>query len=450
MHPRTLSESGPSPTPSPDAAKTGRPRIVIIGGGFAGLSAARSLGSFDADVTLIDRRNFHLFQPLLYQVATGGLSPANIATPLRWALRRHKNIDIRLGEVNGFDVEKRQVLLSDEAAIEYDHLIVAAGATHSYFGNDWQALAPGLKSIEDATEIRSRILAAFEYADQETDRAKRAELLTFVIVGGGPTGVELAGALGEISRHTLRKDFRNIDPAESRVILIDAVDRVLTSFPEALSQKASQSLAELGVEVITNARVAEINPGNVVIERNGENQSIACATPLWAAGVQGSPLGRLLAAQLGQNTDRAGRIAVNQDLTIPDFSEISVIGDLALFTTESGQPLPGVAPVAMQQGLFVAQRIKNRISGQPTTAFTYRDRGNLATIGRARAVADFGRFQSSGLPAWILWLFVHLMYLAQAESRILVFTQWAWSYLTYNRSARLITHPPTSKDLGAD
>lgn len=420
-------------------------RVVIVGGGFGGLSAARALSqgkcssSGNVDVVLVDRRNFHLFQPLLYQVATGGLSPANIATPFRWALRRHRSVDVVLGEVIGFDVAGQRVLL-EHGEVAYDHLIVAAGATHSYFGNDWSALAPGLKTIEDATRIRSRVLLAFEHADRETDPDKRAALLTFVVAGAGPTGVELAGALGEISRHTLKRDFHHIDPEDAEILLVDALDRVLAAYPESLSASAARALGELGVSVLTGTRVANIEPGKVTLETGGERRVVACETVLWAAGVEASPLGALLAAQTGAPIDRVGRLDVEPDLTLPSHPEISVIGDLAIFRHGLERPLPGVAPVAMQQGRYVAERLRRRAEGKPDTPpFRYRNRGMLATIGRARAVADFGRFQATGFPAWLLWLFVHVMNLARAENRLLVFMQWSWSYLTHDRSARLIT-----------
>jgi NADH dehydrogenase len=422
-------------------ASSAMPRVVIVGGGFGGLAAARALGPVAVDATLIDRRNFHLFQPLLYQVATGGLSPANIATPFRWVLRRQRNVDIVLGEVQGFDVARRLVLLDDDA-IAYDHLVVAPGATHSYFGKDWEALAPGLKTIEDALEIRRRVLLAFERADRESNAARRKALLTFVIVGAGPTGVELAGTLGEISRHTLRNDFRRIDPAEAAILLVDAVDRVLGAYPTELSESATRDLEQLGVQVVTGTRVADVRPGEVVLEAGGEARSVACATVLWAAGVAASPLGARLAEQTGASIDRAGRLAVEPDLTLAGHPEISVIGDLASFSHGRERPLPGVAPVALQQGRYVAKRIERSLDGSESAPFVYRDRGTLATIGRARAVADFGRFRFTGLTAWLLWLVVHLLQLTQSESRVLVLTQWAWSYLTYDRSARLITNDP--------
>lgn len=427
-----------------DVTRPNRPRVVIVGGGFGGLSAAKALRKTAVDVTLIDRRNFHLFQPLLYQVATGGLSPANIAIPFRWTLRRHLTVDVVLADVVGFDTAGRRVLLED-GEVAYDHLIVAAGARHSYFGNDWEAFAPGLKTVEDALEMRRRILLAFENADRESDPARRAALLTFVIAGAGPTGVELAGALAEISRHTLKHDFRHINPEDARILLVDAVDRVLPAFAIELSATAAKALAELGVSVRTETRLTQIAKGEVTLETRGESETIACHTVLWAAGVQASKLGAKLAEQTRLVVDRAGRLEVEADLTLAGHPEISVVGDLAVFRHGLERPLPGVAPVAMQQGQYVAQRIGRALAGRSTAPFVYRDRGTLATIGRGRAVADFGRFRMTGFPAWLLWLFVHLMKLTQAESRVLVLFQWASSYLTYNRSARLITDGPSSK-----
>lgn len=425
-------------TPSPRAASDPA-RIVIVGGGFGGLAAARALRRAPVEVVLVDRRNFHLFQPLLYQVATGGLSPANIASPLRRVLRHQPNADIVLGEVTGFDVDRRRILLREDGEIQYDHLILAAGATHGYFGHDWSEVAPGLKTIEDATELRSRILLAFERADREPDPEKRAAWLSFVIVGAGPTGVELAGALAEISRHTLRQDFRHIEPKDAKILLVDAVDRVLSAYPEDLSASAKAALEQLGVTVWTGSKVIDIEPDAVTIERNGESLRLPARTVSWAAGVQGSPLGRALAEQTGSTPDRAGRLEVEADLTLPDHPEISVIGDLALFQHGLERPLPGVAPVAMQQGRYVADRVVRGLRGETPPPFVYHDRGTLATIGRARAVAEIGRFHVVGLPAWLMWLFVHLMNLNLTENRILVLLQWAWNYFTFNRSARLIT-----------
>jgi NADH dehydrogenase len=415
-----------------------RPRVVIVGGGFGGLAAARALARVPAEVVLVDRRNFHLFQPLLYQVATGGLSPANIASPLRRALRREKNVDVVLGEVTGFDLAGRRVLLTD-GELEYDRLVVAAGATHSYFGKDWSELAPGLKTIEDATKMRSRILEAFERADRERDPAVRAATLTFVIVGAGPTGVELAGALAEIARHCLRHDFRHIEPKDARILLVDAVDRVLAVYPKDLSDNAEAALTRLGVTIVKKAKVTDIEPDAVTLDREGQIERIPCHNVLWAAGVQASPLGQRLAESAGLAVDRAGRVAVEPDLSLPSHPEISVIGDLATFQHGLEHPLPGVAPVAVQQGRHVAAQIARSLRGETSVPFVYRDHGTMATIGRAQAVVDLGRFHIVGFPAWLIWLFVHLLNLNQTENRLLVLLQWGWSYFTFNRSARLIT-----------
>jgi len=430
-----------SPDPSTPSPRLGSDptRIVIVGGGFGGLAAARALRGAPVEVVLVDRRNFHLFQPLLYQVATGGLSPANIACPLRRALRHQPNADVVLGEVTGFDVARRRVLLRDDDELEYDHLILAAGATHGYFGHDWSEVAPGLKTIEDATELRSRILLAFERADREPDPEERAAWLSFVIVGAGPTGVELAGALAEISRHTLRNDFRHIEPEDAKILLVDAVDRVLPAYPEDLSANAEAALEQLGVTVRTGSKVVDIDAEAVTIERDGESLRVPSRTVSWAAGVQASPLGGAIAEQIGVKPDRAGRLEVEADLTLPGHPEISVIGDLALFQHGLEQPLPGVAPVAMQQGRYVADRIARGLRGGTPPPFVYRDRGTLATIGRARAVAEIGRFHVVGFPAWLMWLFVHLLNLNLTENRILVLLQWGWNYFTFTRSARLIT-----------
>jgi len=414
-------------------------RVVIIGGGFGGLYAAKSLRRAPVRVTLIDRRNFHLFQPLLYQVATGGLSPGEIASPLRHVLRRNRNTDVLLGEVVDIDVANRKVVLHD-GVIAYDTLIVATGSSHHYFGhNEWEKYAPALKTIEDATEIRSRILLAFEKAEREPDTDARHALLTFVVVGAGPTGVELAGALGEISNDTLRDDFRHIDPSEARIILIEAGDRVLPVYPPDLSADAERSLIRLSVRTMTQTAVTAVEETGVTVRRNGATQHIAARTVLWAAGVQASPLGRILADRTGVALDRAGRVLVESDLTIAGHPEILVIGDLANFSHQTGNPLPGVAPVAIQQGGYAGNLIRRRLAGQPVPPFRYWDKGNLATIGRAAAVADFGRIHMAGLIAWLVWLFVHLMYLVGFDNRLVVFFKWAYSYLTFNRGARLIT-----------
>lgn len=415
------------------------PHVVIIGGGFGGLYAAKSLRRAAVQVTLIDRRNFHLFQPLLYQVATGGLSPANIAAPLRALLKRQANTRVLMGEVIDIDVPGRRVKLSDEE-LAYDTLIVAAGARHHYFGHpEWEPWAPGLKTIEDATEIRRRVLLAFEAAERETDPERKRALLTFVVVGGGPTGVELAGAIAELARYTLRQNFRSIDPASAKIVLLEGTDRVLPPYPPRLSAKAAQALKRLGVLVRTDAMVTDIHPERVTVRAGGATEVLPCHTVLWAAGVQASSLGAILARATGAGLDRAGRISVQPDLTLPGHPEIFVIGDLANFTHQGGKPLPGVAPVAMQQGQYVARLIQARLKGQSLPPFHYRDYGNMATIGRNAAVADLGWLRISGYFAWLAWLFIHILKLIQFENRMLVMFQWAWNYLTRNRSARLIT-----------
>jgi NADH dehydrogenase len=422
-------------------AMTASHHVVIVGGGFGGLYAAKSLKRAPVQVTLLDRRNFHLFQPLLYQVATGGLSPANIAAPLRAVLRLQRNTRVLLAEATDVDVVRRRLVLSD-GEIGYDTLIVATGARHHYFGHpEWESAAPGLKTVEDATEIRRRVLLAYETAEREPDPALRRALLTFVVVGGGPTGVELAGTLAELARHTLHQDFRDIDPATARIILMEAADRVLPPYPPKLSAKASQALVRLGVTVRTNAVVTDVQAEAVTVRSGDATEILPCRTVLWAAGVQASPLGAILARATGAALDRAGRITVQSDLSLPGRPEIFVIGDLANFTHQGGKPLPGVAPVAMQQGQYVARLIEARLRGQTLPPFRYRDYGNMATIGRNAAVADFGWLRLSGYLAWLAWLFIHVLKLIEFENRILVLFQWGWNYLTRNRSARLITGP---------
>jgi len=404
--------------------------VVIVGGGFGGLAVAKRLArQRGVAVTLVDRRNFHVFQPLLYQVATGGLSPADICAPLRSVLSSFKNVRTLLGEVTGFDLEGRRVLMAD-GELAYDYLVVAAGARHHYFGHEeWEALAPGLKTIEDATEIRGRILGAFEAAEKESDPERRRALLTFLIVGGGPTGVELAGTLGEIANDTLKEDFRSFRPEEARIILLESGPRILLSFPEDLAMAAERSLMTLGVRVKSGAKVASIDSAGVTLE-NGER--IPSNTVLWGAGVKASPLGGML----GEELDRAGRVLVTQTCQLPGRPEVFVLGDMAAL---QGMPLPGVAPVAMQQGRYVADAIGLLLLGKELTPFSYVDKGNLATIGRAAAIADFGRFQISGWVAWMLWLFIHIMYLVGFRNRVQVFVHWAFQYLSFNRGARLIT-----------
>jgi NADH dehydrogenase len=414
-------------------------QVVIVGGGFGGLKAAQSLKRVPVRVTLLDRRNFHLFQPLLYQVATGGLSPANIAAPLRSVLRRQKNARVLLAEVFDIDVANRRVLL-DHGSLPYDTLIVAAGVWHQYFGHpEWEALAPGLKTVEDATGMRRRILAAFENAEREQDPGQRRAWLTFVVVGGGPTGVELAGAVGELAHHTLKNDFRSIDPRAARVVLVEGTERVLPPFPPPLSAKATDALARLGVTVHTGALVTDIRADGVTIQHGGRTETIPTRTVLWAAGVVASPLGKVLAAATGAALDRVGRVKVQADLTLPGHPEILAIGDLAHCEDEQGRPLPGVAPVALQQGRYAARLIAARLRGQTLPPFRYTDYGSMATIGRNAAVADLGWVYLSGFLGWLAWLFIHLLKIDQFHNRLLVLTQWAWSYLTRNRSARLIT-----------
>jgi NADH dehydrogenase len=416
-------------------------RVVIIGGGFGGLYAARELGRAPVQVTLLDRRNFHLFQPLLYQVATGGLSPANIAAPLRSLLRGHKNTEVLLAEVVDIDAAGRRVRLSD-GEVPYDTLIVAAGARHHYFGHDeWEAVAPGLKTVEDALEMRRRILLAFEAAEREADPQRVRAWLTFVIVGAGPTGVELAGTVGEMAHHTLRHDFRAIDTRQAQILLLEGTDRVLPTYPPDLSARAAAALDRLGVTVRTGTLVTEVRPDGVTARCGSQVERIATHTVLWGAGVDASPLGKALARATGVALDRAGRVMVGPDCAVPGHPEIFVIGDLAHFRDAAGRPLPGVAQVAMQQGRYVARLIGARLRSKALAPFRYHDYGSMATIGRAAAVADFGRLRFNGYLAWLAWLFVHLINLVQFDNRLLVLVQWGWNYFTRNRSARLITGP---------
>src|SRR3984885_4894701 len=416
-----------------------RHRVVIVGGGFGGLSTALGLGRAPVEVTLVDRCNYHLFQPLLYQVATGTLSPANIASPLRNILKRRKNTRVLLAEATGIDAANRRVILSD-GSIEYDTLVVATGSSHQYFGHDeWEKFAPGLKTVEDATDMRRRILLAFETAEREPDPEKLRACMTFVIVGGGPTGAELAGALGEIATDTLRRGFRKIDPSDARIILVEGTDRVLPSYPQKLSASAQRMIERLGVTVRTGAMVTDVSKESVTIREGDKTETIPTRTVLWAAGVLGSPLGRIVAQETGATIDKAGRVSVEPDLTAPGHPEILVIGDLASFVHQTGKPLPGVAQPAIQQGRYVAALIRHRLLGKKFHPFHYLDKGNLATIGRGAAVADLNWLNLSGFPAWLLWIFIHLLYIVEFQNRLLVFVQWAWFYLTFDRSARLIT-----------
>ena len=410
-----------------------RPHVVIIGGGFGGLSAARALRSANADVTVLDRTNHHLFQPLLYQVATAGLSASDITAPIRHILRKQQNTKVVLAEVLDIDPAGKTVTIdAPDSTISYDYLIVAPGSRHAYFGHsEWEELAPGLKAIEDAAEIRRRFLLSFERAEKSVDPVEQQAYMTFVVVGGGPTGVELSGAFPEIARKALYPDFRNIDTRKTRVILLEGGPRILPSFPEELSDKARKSLEEIGVEVRTSSIVTRVEPDAVYV---GE-EKIVTRSVFWAAGNAASPLGQ----KLGIPLDRAGRVEVNEDLSIPGHPEVFVIGDLALVVRADGRPVPGVSPAAMQEGRRAARNIRRLMGKRPTVAFRYRNKGDLAVIGRSRAIADFGFVRFSGRIAWLLWLFVHIMYLVGFRNRISVFIQWAYSYLTYQRGVRLIT-----------
>jgi NADH:ubiquinone reductase (H+-translocating) len=416
-----------------------RRRVVVIGGGFAGLHAVRALRRAPVDITLVDRRNFHLFQPLLYQVATGGLSPGNIAAPLRAVVRHQQNCQVLLADVTDFDLPQQRVILAD-GTLPFDALLVCAGAQTGYFGHpEWEAHAPGLKSIEDALEIRRRILLAFEHAERETDPEQRRASLTFVIVGGGPTGVELAGTLAEIARYTLSHEFRRVDPSEAQIVLLDLASRVLAVYPDRLSADALERLERLHITVKLQARVTDLGPTQISFEQHGQSQVLATRTVLWAAGVEASPLGAKLAAAAGLECDRQGRVPVQPDLSLAGFPQVYVLGDLALCRDEQGRPLPGVAPVAIQQGQYVADALTRRHQARVAPPFRYHDLGTLATIGRRAAVGVvFGR-QVTGVIAWLLWLFIHLMQLVRFENRLLVLIQWAWNYITFSRSTRLIT-----------
>src|SRR5437867_2405214 len=408
-----------------------KPQVVIVGAGFGGLEAAKKLACENVRVTVIDRTNYHLFQPLLYQVATAALSPADIAAPVRAVLSKSKNVEVILAEVQSVDVDAKKIKTTD-TEIGYDFLILATGARHSYFGhNEWEKLAPGLKSLEDAIELRRRLLMAFEYAEKITDEAARKAAMTFVIIGGGPTGVEMAGAIAEISRHTLAKDFRHIDPSQAQVILIEGCPRLLAAYSEDLSESARRQLTQLGVQVRTNARVTNITEAGVQMD----GEFIPCRVKIWAAGNNASFVGKTLDAP----ADRVGRVIVNDDLTVPGHPEVQVIGDLANFSHQSGEPLPGISPVAMQQGRHAARNILRMIRGQQPQRFRYFDKGTMATIGRNKAVADLKFFHLSGLPAWLAWLFVHIIFLVGFRNRLLVLIQWARAYLTFDKGARLIT-----------
>ncbi len=413
-------------------------RIAIVGGGFGGLDAARAFRGADVEVVLVDRHNYHVFQPLLYQVATAGLSPGDIASPIRWILRKQSNVRVLLGNVARVEPAARTLHLEAGETLPYDYLILAPGATHSYFGHsEWAAAAPGLKTLDDALAIRRRMLLAFEEAEWERDPTRKRHLLTFAIVGGGPTGVELAGAMAEIARHTLRHEFHTIDPESARIILLEGGPTILPAFPPSLRDFARRALRKLGVEVWENAVVTGIESDALTVGA----EPLAAHTILWAAGVAGSPLGR----SLGVPLDRAGRVEVAPDLSVPGHPEIFVIGDLASFVHQTGKPLPGVAQVAKQEGKHAARNVLRRIKGEPTVQFRYRDPGNLATIGRAAAVADFGWLRVSGYIGWLLWLFVHILFLIGFRNRLSVMLQWATAYATYQRSVRLITGAQSSR-----
>jgi NADH dehydrogenase len=416
---------------TPPASLEDQSHVVIVGGGFAGLPAAKALADAPVRVTLVDRRNHHLFQPLLYQVATAVLSPADIAQPIRSVLRKQANVEVLLGDAVAVDPAARQVTLAD-GTLPYDYLILAAGARHAYFGHDeWEALAPGLKSLEDALDIRRRILTAFEEAERQADPERRRALMTFIVVGGGPTGVEMAGAIAEIARFSLARDFRHIDTRDARIILVEAADRLLLTFPPRLSRRALEDLRRLGVDVRFGQPVTAIEPGLV---RIGDD-SIAADTVIWAAGVHASPL----AQSLGVPLDRAGRVLVNPDLSVPGHPEIFVIGDMASLNDKRGRPLPGTAPVAMQQGAAASANVARLIEAKATRPFRYRDRGNMATIGRNAAVADIAGLRLDGFIAWLAWAIIHVLNLIGFRNRVLVALQWLWSYLTFQRGARLIT-----------
>jgi NADH dehydrogenase len=425
-----------------ESAPSVKPHVVIVGAGFGGLEAAKKLGKEAVRVTVIDRTNHHLFQPLLYEVATAALSPADIAAPIRGILSDFLNTEVILAEVKSVDVAAKTVNIGDRE-IAYGYLILATGARHSYFGHDeWEKLAPGLKSLEDAVEIRRRLLMAFEYAEKITDEAAKAAAMTFVIIGGGPTGVEMAGAIAEIARYTLEKDFRHIDPASARVVLVEGEQRVLSSFPEDLSLSAVKQLKQLGVEVRTGVHAKNLTDAGLEVG----DEFIPCRVKIWAAGNTASFVGKTM----GVPVDKAGRVIVNDDLTIPGHSEVQVIGDLASFTHQGDRPLPGVSPVAMQQGRHAVRNIVAMIDGRKPQCFRYWNKGSMATIGRNKAVADLNFIHLSGLPAWIVWLFIHIIFLVGYRNRIAVLIQWAWSYVSFNKGARLITRnfqaetrPPT-------
>jgi NADH:ubiquinone reductase (H+-translocating) len=416
-------------------------RVLILGGGFAGLNAAQKLKRASVEVTLIDRRNFHLFQPLLYQVATGSLSPGDISAPLRGVVSKHKNTEVLLGEAADIDPDAKRVTLRDGACFDYDSLIVATGSKTSYYGKEeWRHYAPSLKTVEEATTIRHRILYAFEWAERSATEAEAREWLTFVIVGAGATGLELAGALAEIANETLKNDFRRINPTEARIILMEGGSRVLTAYPPDLSEKAERLVKRLGVEVMKGVMATAIDSDGVTYKRGDKTEKLAAKTVLWAGGVTATTFGNKLAERTKAETDRSGRIKVHPDLTIPNYPDIFVLGDLAAAHGKDGKPLPGVAQVAIQGGTYAARTIRARLQGKKDIPpFHYLDKGDMAVIGRAAAVANIFGLHVSGLPAWLIWLFIHLMYIVQFQNRVIVFVQWGFQYLTFSRGARLIT-----------
>jgi NADH:quinone reductase (non-electrogenic) len=430
------------------SAQGQRHRVVVIGGGFGGLQAAKHLATAPVDLTIVDRRNFHLFQPLTYQVATGALSPGEVAYPLRAVFRRHRNVRVVMAEVTGFDLEGRRVQLA-EGSVPYDTLIVAGGSHYSYFGHDdWRIYAPEVKSLESALATRARLLKAFEDAEIEPDRERRRALLTFVVVGAGPTGVEMAGQIAELARGTLRDEFRSIDSRQSRVVLIETFDRVLTTFPPSLSRKAARSLESLGVTLLLERTVVDIDEQSVTVAASdGATERLPARNAIWAAGVEASSLASRLGELSGADVDRAGRVTVEPDLTLPGHPEVVALGDMVRVRSRDGglQALLGVAPVAMQQGRYAAKLVRARLEGQAIGPFRYLDKGNLATIGRARAVADLHAIRLSGFPAWATWLVVHLFYLIGFQNRLIVVIRWFISFATRGRGARLITNTPAAE-----
>lgn len=427
--------------------ESSQPHVVIVGGGFAGLYAAKELGNAPVQVTLIDKRNFHLFQPLLYQVATGSLSPAEICSPLRLIVGKNKNTHVILDEVIDIDPQQKRVIMR-EGVIGYDYLIIGTGVSHHYFGNEhWENDAPGLKSIENALDIRRKIFLAFEEAEKVSSPEEKEEWLTFVIVGGGPTGVELAGAIAEIAYKIIKDDFREIDTTKAKILLIEGMNRILPPYPEDLSEKAQKSLEKLGVTVLTNRMVTNIQKSRVSIKQGEEEETIKARTILWAAGVKASPLAQTIAKRTNVEVDRAGRIIVEPDLSIKNYPEIFVVGDLANFSHQDNKPLPGIAPVAMEQGLYMAKYMKAKIKGESMPCFQYKDKGSLAVIGDNHAVVNLGFMKLSGFVAWLVWVFAHIYYLIEFDNKLTVMLQWGWNYLTRGRGARLITGEISEKNL---